>query len=427
MKFRNRLTVGLAALVAVALIVAGCSSSSKPAASSSGGGTSPPTGGTVRGFDGTTIKVAGLENFGDFQGAEIGAEARFARANQTNELNGIKIQSVPAQNDNQDPATALSEVRQLVTSNGIFAIVPDLSAVNPGQYLVQQKVPYVGYAFDATYCSSTPSQGIWGFGFDGCLVPDAPQSLPDGFGQIYKYVNQKSGNAHPTMVLFSNDNQSGKNSVKFDASEAQGAGFNVVYAKGSVPITTSDYTPYVQQWLTAAGGKAPDIIACYIAAQCIPIWTAVKAAGYKGTFFDTLGAVGVLAGPLAGTVTSNFYNTSPNAGLTQMQQDFQSFKPGTQLVSYSNVPAYFAADMFVQALKKVGKNITPQSVQQALDNQTWSIPNLVGPIIYPESTAVPTPACSEILLDVSAAAGFQTQEPYVCSSKHYSIDPKFTG
>ena len=31
---------------------------------------------------------------------------------------------------------------------------------------------------------------------------------------------------------------------------------NVVYAKGSVPITTSDYTPYVQAWLTADGGKA---------------------------------------------------------------------------------------------------------------------------------------------------------------------------
>ena len=425
MKAWKQVTVSSAMVLVVLLVGAACSSSK--AGSSNSGASSPPSNGPVRGFDGKTIKVAALENFGDFQGAEIGAEARFARANQTNELNGIKIQFVQAENDNQDPATALSDVRQLVTSNGIFAIVPDLSAVNPGQYLAQEKVPYVGYAFDATYCSSAPSQDIWGFGFDGCLVPDAPVSLPDGFGQIFKYVSQKIGNSHPTMVLFSNDNQSGKNSVKFDASEAQGAGFDVVYAKGSVPVATSDYTPYVQQWLTAAGGKSPDVIACYIAAQCIPIWSAVKAAGYKGTFFDTLGAVSVLAGPMAGTVTSNFYSTAGGAALIQMQRDIQSFKPGTQLVSYSNVPAYFAADMFIQALKKVGRNINPRSVQHALDNQSWSITGLVGPIVYPESTAVPTPACSEVLLDVSATAGFQSVEPYTCSSKHYGVDPKFTG
>jgi hypothetical protein len=240
-------------------------------------------------------------------------------------------------------------------------------------------------------------------------------------------VSQKTGHAHPSLVVFSNDNQSGKNAAKFDASEAEGAGFNVVYAKGSVPVTASDYTPYVQQWLTAAGGKTPDAMACYIAAQCVPIWGALKAAGYKGTFFDTLGSVSLLAGPMAGTVTSSFYNTATNAGLTQMQSDIQAFKPGTPLVAYSNVPAYFAADMFIQALKKVGKNITPQSVQQALANQTWSIPGLVGPLTYPASTAVPTPACSELLLDASASAGFQTLEPYTCSSKQYSVDPKFTG
>ena len=229
------------------------------------------------------------------------------------------------------------------------------------------------------------------------------------------------------MVIFSNDNQSGQNATKFNASEAEGAGFDVVYAKGSVPVTASDYTPYVQQWLTAAHGKAPDVIACLVAAQCIPIWSAVKAAGYKGTFFDTLGQVTILAGPMAGTVTSNFYDTTASAALSQMQNDIQAFKPGTPLVAYSNVPAYFAADMFIQALKKVGRNITPQSVQQALANQTWSIPGLVGPLTYPASTATPTPACSELLLDVSAATGFRDLEPYTCSRTQYPVDHKFTG
>jgi hypothetical protein len=43
-----------------------------------------------RGFDGKTIKLAGIGAVVQFAGAGIGAEARFQRANDTNELNGIR-------------------------------------------------------------------------------------------------------------------------------------------------------------------------------------------------------------------------------------------------------------------------------------------------------------------------------------------------
>jgi hypothetical protein len=314
-----------------------------------------------------------------------------------------------------------------VTQDQVFAIVPDLSAVNPGPYLAAQHVPYVGYAFDNTYCSPNPSTSIWGFGYNGCLVPANPLRMPDSYSELYKYVSGKTGKAHPSMVVFSNDNQSGQNSTRFGASGAEGAGFNVVSAKGDIPLVTSDYSPYVQQWMGADGGKPPDVINCLLATQCIAIWAAVKAAGYQGIFYQTLGNVGALTKAFAGTVTAVFYNTAPNPGLTQMLSDLQAFKPGTTPVGYSNVPAYFAADMFIQALKKVGRNITPEAVQAALATQTWSIPSLVGPIMYPASTAVPTPACGELLLDAPDGSGFQIVEPFACSTKTYPIDPKFTG
>jgi len=92
---------------------------------------------------------------------------------------------------------------------------------------------------------------------------------------------------------------------------------------------------------------------------------------------------------------------------------------------------YFAADMFIQALKTVvkksgAKGITPEAVQKVLATQTWQINGLVGPIKYPASTVVSTPACGELITS-SGTAPWTVIYPYACSSKQFKIDPKFTG
>jgi branched-chain amino acid transport system substrate-binding protein len=384
---------------------------------------------SVRGFDGKTIKIAGMGLGSNFAAADIGTKARFKRANDTNELKGIKLEYTEFADDKGDPATATSEARRLVTQEGIFAIVPNFSATNPGPYLNQQHVPYVGFAFDNTYCSQKPTTALYGFGYNGCLVPADPKVMPDSYAQLYKYVSEKTGKKHPSMVLFSNDNQSGKNSSRFGASAAQGAGFKVVYAKGAVPMVTSDYSPYVQTWMTADGGNQPDEIHCLLAVQCLEIWNALKAAGFKGTFWTSL-ALDLFTKPLAGTVATGFYNTAPNPGLTQMQKDLdavsQGKPPGTFFFA-----AYFAADMFIQgvknAMKKVGaKNLTPEAVQQALAKQSWEIKGLIGPTKYPASTVVPTPSCNELLTS-SGGTTWDIAVPYACSYERIPIDPKFKG
>ena len=428
----------VAMLAAFALVGAACSSSGSSRTAPSTG--APTAGGAAatsttpskvvtssRGFDGTTIKVAGIGSLGaGFTGAEVGAEARFKRFNDTNEIPGIKIQFVEMADDKTDPAVATSEVRRLVTEDQIFAIVPDLSPVNPGPYLAAQHVPFLGYGFDNAYCSQTPSTSVWGFGFNGCVVPANPPVVPDSYGVLYKYVSTQTGKAHPTMVITGGDIEAGKNSARLQASSAEGAGFDIVETKGNVPQVTSDYSPYVQDWIAADGGKPPDIVDCLLNTECIPAWAALKAAGFKGIFYQTFGNVDALVKPMAGTITAAFYNTETSPGLSQMQADFQAFKPGTALLGYANVPAYFAADMFVQALKKVGHDITPEAVQQALATQTWQIQGLVGPLRYPDSAVAPTPDCAEVLADPAGTA-YQVVEPYTCSTQTYRVDPKFTG
>ena len=308
-----------------------------------------------------------------------------------------------------------------MTQEGIFAILPDFSSENPGPYLNQQHVPYLGYGFDNTYCSKTPTTKLYGFSFNGCAVPVDPPKVPDSAAQDYKYVSDKTGNKHPTVVLFSNDNQSGKTSSRSSATAFEGAGFKVVSAKGNVPMTTTDYSPYVTAWMSADGGKQPDMIACLLATQCLPIWTQLKAAGYTGTYWTPL-ALDLFAKPLEGTIGLGQYNTTPNPALTQMNKDLDATRDGKPLGIFSE-EAYFAADMFIQGLKKLGKNITPEGLQKVLATQSWQIKGLVGPTNYPASTVVSSPSCSALTL--SDGTKWNVVEPYSCSSKTYPINKKF--
>jgi ABC-type branched-subunit amino acid transport system substrate-binding protein len=419
---RNRLT-GRVALIGLALVMAAatiaCGSSDDDSAGSGGGGGSGSGGsGSSRGFDGEAIKVAGIGSATNFAEADVGAQARFQRFNETNELEGIQIEYTEFVDDRQDPAQATSEIRRLVTQEQVFGLVPNLSAVNPGDYLAQQQVPYVGMAFDNTYCSQEPDDSIWGFGYNGCLVPADPPVMPDSYRNLYAHVSEKTGEDEPSIVLFSQDNQSGQSSTRFQQAAAEGAGFDVVYAEPVVPVATSDYTPFVQDWLSADDGDQPDAMYCLLSVQCLEIWPVVQAAGYEGTFQTSLFS-DLLIQPLAGTVASAFYNTEPNDGLTQMQEDLEAFEPGTE-VSATNAYAYFAADMFIQALKEVGTDVTPEAVQEALANQTWEIEGFVGPTRYPDSTVAATPSCNALL--ESDGTAWTVLEPYSCSETQHPVE-----
>ncbi len=384
--------------------------------------------GSVRGFDGTTVKVAGLGIAAQFPNVPVGAKARIQRFNDDNEIPGVKIQYVEFADDKQDPATALSESRRLVTQDGVFAIVGDVSQSNPGDFFNQQHVPYFGWAFDNTYCSAKPTTSLYGFGYNGCLVPNDPKVMPDAGGALYTYVSKLTGKQHPTAAVFSNDTQSGKDSAQYQSSAYQGAGFDVVYAKGSVPPPpVSDYTPYVQQLLTSDHGHAPDTIVCELSTDCIPIYAGLQANNYKGTYQSPLYSDALLK-PMSGSVSSIQFNnlTENTPALEQMKADFNKVKPGAAIDS-GGATAYFSTDMFIQALKTAAKkgksNITPEAVQKAAATQTWQIKGAAGPTIYPGATQKSYSACTTIVKD--SGTSWDTVVPFTCSNKGYPVLKKF--
>jgi ABC-type branched-subunit amino acid transport system substrate-binding protein len=378
---------------------------------------------SVRGYDGETMKIGGFGLVSQFPNGSIGAQARFKEANDNNEIKDVKFEYTNYLDDKQDAATALSVGRQLVTQDGVFAIVPDYSQYNPGDYFNSQHVPYFGWAFDATYCSQTPTTKLYGFGFDGCLLPPDPKVVGDGAFAAYKFVSEKTGKSKPTAALFSNETDSGKTAVSAQSTSFTGAGFDVVYAKGLLPPPPlGDVTPYVDTLMSSADGGEPDLIVCLLAVDCIAMYEGLVNAGSKSSFQSPLYS-DLLVKPMANSLSSVQFQplNESTPALEKMKTAIEDFKSGTTISSDVAI-AYFAADMLIQAIKatqKAGKAITPENVQATAAKTTFGIKGLFGPTKYPASTVKPTPACTALVQ--SNGTTWETVEPYACSSKTFKV------
>jgi ABC-type branched-subunit amino acid transport system substrate-binding protein len=360
---------------------------------------------------------------------ETGARARLKRFNDTNEIKGVKINYSELADDKGDPATSLSEARRLVSQTGIFALVGDISTVDPVDYLTQQHVPVFGGGFGPAYCSPSPTTKLWLFAVTGCFSNPNPSFVNDNYKSFYTYVNKQTGKKHPTMVQFANDTASGKQANKVFSVAATGAGFKVVSQQSQIPLGgVSDYTPYAQAIMTANNGKQPDATFCSADTECLGLWQLLQAEGYTGVFGSGL-YTDILVKPLKGSMTQfasyNFSSDTP--GMKQMKADLDAYQPGAAAkTDVGSFYGYASADFFVQVLKKVaakGKsNITPENVQKVASTFTWDLPGVAGPTKFPQSTVMGFPACLSAMVDDGTA--WQTVVPYKCSSKTYSPNLK---
>jgi ABC-type branched-subunit amino acid transport system substrate-binding protein len=381
--------------------------------------------GRVRGFDGSTITVAGYGIKQLLPGAEWGARARIQQFNDNNEIKGVKINFVEFTDDKEDPATALSEVRRLVSQDQVFALVPEISLNTPGDYINQQRVPTFGGGFTAPYCSTKPSTSLWLFGFNGCQVTPKPSVTDDTEGKegVLKYVQQQTGHQHPTVVFMTQDNSVGKIAAKLFKVQYVHDGYKLV---GSVqdfpPPPVADVSPYVQRILTADHGKPPDFVRCSVGTDCLNVYTQLRAGGFNGIFEHDL-YTDSLVKPFKGTISAiPFANidTPGDPNVAKLKAAVAKVKPDYKIDS-GVMYGYLSTDMFISALKiaaKKGKsNITPEGVQKAAATQTWQIKGLAGPMKYPVATVHPVPLCREIV--ASDGTTWKTVEPYTCNTRAY--------
>jgi ABC-type branched-subunit amino acid transport system substrate-binding protein len=375
---RNRL---VGATVVLALVLA---MSSMSAASSSGRPDRP-----TRGVTDTTITVGGLGYAGFYQDSAVGAQARFDKANNNNEIpGGRKINFLGFRDDGSDQSKDLDEGRKLVQEDQVFAVVPVITPfLGASDFFAQNKTPFIGWGISSGFCENP-----FGFGFSGCLTPEDPKTAASTWGDLIKKGNFNGNAKGKTAAVIAEDNDSGKAGVKVITASAKAGGFKVVYNKNPIPpapATVSDFTPFANEIMTSNNGRPADVVFLTLAVNNVTgLSNKLLELGYQGVLTNAVGYDPRLASQFVGSSVFIQFNAFESAqqGNTAMQQIIDEIRAvkSDQMLTQPVLAGYLSADMFVQMLKKTGKNLTETNFAKAANkNFKYEYKDIAGAISFP--------------------------------------------
>ncbi|OAH15378.1 ABC transporter substrate-binding protein [Streptomyces jeddahensis] len=365
-----RPTRTLAAAAAALLLATACNS-----AATSGSGSGDGKAGSVRGVTDDSIKVGGIVSMTTASGyskkdTDLGAKARFDRANAEGGVGGRKIEYLGAEDDGQDPAKNLAAARKLVQQDKVFAVVPMSSITFSGaDFLQKQKVPTFGWGTLPSFCGPT-----YIYGFGGCMVPSPggtiSQTWPEGLKDVI------GGSEGKTVAILATDNDAGTFAIRTYKQSFTSAGYKVTYAKPVVPATSvpSDWSAYTKEILHSDGGKAPDVVVSVMQTPYnIGLFTAIKRTGYKGVLTDpTDYDPGLLAKNATRKALDGVHVLLSFQPFEQDTAEMRQFKEDIRKAAGKDVPlnmhmvtGYMSADLFLAIAEKAGKDLTVASFQEA--------------------------------------------------------------
>jgi branched-chain amino acid transport system substrate-binding protein len=380
--------VRLVGVVAMVTLAAGCATKNTSTSDSGSAGVSDKS-----------IKIGGVVvkssptgySTGD---TEIGAKARFDRANAEGGVNGRKIEFSGAEDDGMDPAKGGTAAKKLVQKDKVFALVPVNSPVfGGGPFLEQSKVPWFGWATGPQWCGTTT-----GFGYNGCLAPKPGAGSQTWWGNLV--AAQVGGAKGKTAFIQGTDSSGSKYGVGTIGHSFAAAGFALVGTSVAIPSTAppADFSPYVNKIMKSNKGGPPDVVVSVIAGGKFNtgLYAGLKKAGYKGAITDAVSydpkiladpaAKAALDGVLAAPMFEPFESDSPE--VAKMKADIQKAAPGTSVFTQSMAIGYWSADIFLKIAEKSGKTLTRDSFLQAASNFSYENPGF-GKISYPKDQSEP--------------------------------------
>lgn len=374
----------------------------------------------TRGVTDTTIKVGGLLTssgptaalFGD---AELGARARFERANTEGGVHGRTIDFVGAEDDGLDPARQVDAARRLV-SDEVFAVVPLLSSIQSFRDpLCDAVMPHFGWGISGAWCHTTV-----GFPVTGCLTTDEPRYTAASFGSILRSLLEGTDN---TVAFVGNEDEAARTGISVLSGALEGAGLETVYAENLLSPTApiADASPIVNDVLTSNDGGPPATI--YLItdfANTSAMTEAFSAAGYEGVILNAVGYDPRLAefAAFEGTYTTLQwmpFESTDVAFVQQMTDDLDQYAPNASR-GLVTAAGYMAADMFLAGLDATGPDLTVDSFMATMnDDFTYSTPDFRGEAHFPanHSTSVP---CGTVVAHEDQE--YSAVAPLACSDVH---------
>jgi branched-chain amino acid transport system substrate-binding protein len=366
------------------------------------------TGDTTRGINGHVITIGGVgtntkAGQQTLPGLNVGAQARFARANREGGVDGYTFKYVGFTDDTGLPGPAQQGVQQLVENAKAFAVVPFTSASGTvGTYLNKNKVPYIGW-LGQDYCgwASVP-YAFSLLGEASCASSSVPGKVVGYTGTFQAYIKASGKKASDVkLAIYGTSDAYAKSAVVALADAAKSVGIKVVYTETDLPSATeaplTDYTPVATKILQSGANAVYSAVSV---PAMLGVTAALKSNGYKGDFLDSFAAQALLQNPATAQVVDGSYALVDygNAGfgtgtVKRVASDLKAIGSSAPADGVGTLTSYWAADLFIQALKKVTGPLTAEKFANVLNqggftdaaipgltcSETWPTGRLLAP------------------------------------------------
>jgi hypothetical protein len=379
---RRRATSALIVLGSVLATVAWSGAAGARAATSS-----------VIGVTRSTITVSGLVGADAAStGAEIGAQARFARANKHG---GVAGRRVTYSGTAPDPAIA----------SGAFAVVPAVSETLDAGALARAGVPFVGSAATTAWDGNR-----FGFGFVGAQAALQTRAVSPAWGARLRSLLGAAQGSTVTIVV--DDGELGAARDAQARASLHAAGFRVA-ATVTVPAPPAplpDLAPVAASLTTAAPAVT---LLLTSPATTGALAQLLAQAGFTGT----VAADASMYQPTAPAAASGMTVLVPAAPLEErtaanrrLAADVEAFAPGTP-VTAGMAAGYWSADLFLRMLAETGKHLTRERFLAVARRFSYDVPATIGSVRWPAAHRQGVPCGALVQSDGSR---YLVVEPYAC-------------
>ena len=396
------------------------------------------TGETVRGVNGKVVNVGGTgtntkAGQHTLPGLDVGAKARFERANREGGVNGYTFNYVGFQDDNGQPGASQQATQNLVESKNVFALVPYVpaSGVN-GDYIIKNRVPTFGW-LGQDFC--TWDKNPWMFSTQG--QGSCPQVLPGKTVGTTSPLEQylKATGKDPASVkfgVFASSDPYGKAGVISSKAVAQNMGLKVVYAEADLPSATepplSDYTPIASRIMSSGANV---VSANVTAPALLGVLGALKSLGWTGDMIYGQAAQALLDNPGTAQTVDGMIGTTGNGALAfgedsfaQVKEDLKAIGSDAPADGIGTVTTYWGADLFLQAFAKIEGEPTAEKLANLLNSGSFSyeaIPGVTCSQSWPAGRVLSS-ACAGVVKYDAAAKKLQPLKPLENVGGYFLVD-----
>ncbi|MER6978317.1 ABC transporter substrate-binding protein [Streptomyces carpinensis] len=350
------------------------------------------TGETVRGINGKVITIGGTgtntkAGQHTLPGLDVGAKARFARANREGGVNGYTFNYVGFQDDNGQPGASQQATQDLVESKNAFALVPYVpaSGVN-GDYIVKHKVPAFGW-LGQDFCAWDKNPWMFSTTGQGSCPSVLPGKAVGTSSALEQYLKATGKDVSSVKFgIFSSSDPYGKAGAIGAKATAENLGMDVVYAVADLPSATepplTDYTPIASR-IMASGANV--VSASVTAPALLGVYGALKSLGWTGDMIYGQAAQALLDNPSTARIVDGMIGTT-NAGalafgtdsFAQVTEDLKAIGSNAPADGIGTVTTYWAADLFLQAFAKIQGKPTTEKLANVLNGGTFTYQAIPG-------------------------------------------------